>query len=277
MQVVRTARELRELVANSGPVAFVPTMGCLHAGHASLVDIAGDSGLPVVVSVFVNRLQFAPGEDFDRYPRTLEADLEQLRSKGCHAVFAPSEQELYPRPQTFRMTPPAALADTLEGACRPGFFTGVCTVVMKLLCLVRPATVVFGKKDYQQWRIIEDMVRQMDLGVRVQGGEVVREADGLALSSRNRYLSEAQRRIAPELAQAMSVVRSALQQGEQDHRALERAALAQLKAKGWEPDYIAVRDRHTLASSVDTAAAGELVVLGAARIGNTRLIDALEA
>jgi pantoate--beta-alanine ligase len=276
MKLVHTVAELRQLLGQAGPVALVPTMGCLHAGHASLVEIAASGGLPVVASVFVNRLQFAPGEDFERYPRTLEEDLSFLRSKGCHLVFAPTEQELYPQPQTFFVIPPPGLADPLEGCFRRGFFTGVCTVVSKLLSIVRPDTAVFGKKDYQQWRIIDEMVRQMALGTRVLAGEVVRDADGLALSSRNRYLTEAERREAPTLARELETVAGSLQRGSQDHTALEQLAMQRLRDRGWFPDYVSIRDRRSLQPARPESLPDALVVLGAAKLGTTRLIDAIE-
>jgi pantoate--beta-alanine ligase len=214
MRVVHTIAELRQALAAVAPPAFVPTMGHLHDGHLALVKLAREQaqaqGGPVVASIFVNRLQFAPHEDFDRYPRTLERDCDLLRSAGCNLVFAPSESELYPEPQTYKVQPPAELGDILEGAFRPGFFTGVCTVVMKLLLCVQPRVAVFGKKDYQQLLVIRGMVRQFTMPTEVVAGETMRDGDGLALSSRNAYLGEAERAEAPQLAAALRGVQAAL-------------------------------------------------------------------
>ena len=185
MRVLHTLAELREALAGSPRTAFVPTMGNLHAGHLSLVREAKRLGGPVVASIFVNRLQFLPHEDFDQYPRTLERDCALLAPEGCDIVFAPSERELYPEPQAYKVAPPAALADILEGEFRPGFFTGVCTVVLKLFQCVQPAVAVFGQKDYQQLMVIRRMVDQLALPITIVGGETGRAPDGLALSSRN--------------------------------------------------------------------------------------------
>ena len=185
MRIVHTIAELRQALAGATRSAFVPTMGNLHEGHLSLVKQAKEHGGPVVASIFVNRLQFAPHEDFDTYPRTLARDCELLVAAGCDIVFAPSEAELYPEPQGYKVVPPAALADILEGHFRPGFFTGVCTVVHKLFNIVQPTLAVFGKKDYQQLMVIRRMVAQMALPIAIHGGETRRSAEGLALSSRN--------------------------------------------------------------------------------------------
>jgi pantoate--beta-alanine ligase len=227
----------------------------------------------VVASIFVNRLQFAPQEDFNRYPRALARDCELLREAGCDLVFAPAERELYPEPQTFTIEPPAALAGILEGAVRPGFFTGVCTVVAKLFNIVQPRCAVFGRKDYQQWRVIAGLARQLALPVEIVAAETVRDAEGLALSSRNVYLDEAERAEAPELHRALATIAAAVRAGETGFGELEAAACAALRQRGWQPDYIAIRRQADLG---EAAAGSPLVVLGAARLGTTRLIDNLE-
>ncbi|HET9978617.1 MAG TPA: pantoate--beta-alanine ligase, partial [Burkholderiaceae bacterium] len=228
MQVLHTVAALRAALASGPRPAFVPTMGNLHAGHLGLVRQAraqAAPGAPVVASIFVNRLQFAPHEDFDRYPRTLARDAELLDGAGCDIVFAPDEAELYPEPQAFKVHPPAALADILEGAFRPGFFVGVCTVVHKLFNLVQPAVAVFGKKDYQQLMVIRAMVRQMALPIEIVAGETERADDGLALSSRNGYLSAAERAEAVHLSRTLRGVADALRAGARDAGALEAEAM----------------------------------------------------
>ena len=289
MQIVRTIAALREALQAGPRPAFVPTMGNLHQGHLALVRMAraavghgnesangnGNGGTPVVASIFVNRLQFAPHEDFDSYPRTFERDCALLQDNGCDLVFAPSEAELYPEPQTVKVHPPAALADMLEGAFRPGFFVGVSTVVLKLLNAVQPAVVVFGKKDMQQLMVIRHMVRQLALPVQVLAGETARADDGLALSSRNGYLSAEERAEAPALAHALGALAGAVQAGRRDFEVLEAEALAGLVARGWVPDYVALRRQADL--GIPQAGGGEdLVVVAAARLGPTRLIDNLE-
>jgi pantoate--beta-alanine ligase len=261
MQIANDIESLRRACSAAGAVAFVPTMGGLHEGHLSLVRIARQHAPFVVVSIFVNRLQFQPSEDFDRYPRTFERDCSLLEAEGVPLVFAPDEKVLYPQPQTYKVAPPP-MADELEGSFRPGFFVGVCTVVLKLFNCVQPQVAVFGKKDYQQLRLIEGMVRQLDLPLRIAAGETVREPDGLAMSSRNAYLSAAERAEAPRLNRALRAVA-----GGQD----PQAALADLVAHGWKPDYLEVRGR-----DLGTPGGREKVVLGAARLGATRLIDSWE-
>jgi pantoate--beta-alanine ligase len=273
VNVVRTVAELRRALAHERSVTLVPTMGNLHAGHLSLVRMARERGGPTAASIFVNRLQFAPQEDFASYPRTLERDLELLAEGGCDLVFAPAENEVYPEPQEYQVNPPARLAGILEGAVRPGFFTGVCTVVLKLFGLFQPRAAIFGKKDYQQLLIVRRMTRQLGLPVEIIAGETVREPGGLALSSRNGYLSEAQRAAAPQLAAALSAVVADIRAGRADWEAMEGEAAAHLAARGWQPDYIAIRDRADLGTP---SAGGSLVVLGAARLGATRLIDNFE-
>jgi len=275
MKVIHTIAELRSELAGQAS-AFVPTMGNLHEGHLSLVRQAraatGGAG-PVVASIFVNRLQFAPHEDFDRYPRTLARDAELLAGAGCDLVFAPDEAELYPEPQGYKVQPPPQLADILEGHFRPGFFTGVCTVVAKLFNIVQPRWAVFGKKDYQQLMVIRRMVAQLALPIEILAGETERSGQGLALSSRNGYLSEAERVEALQLSLALKGLIARWQSGAQDLAALEAEALAALAARGWQPDYLTLRRR----ADLGPATPGQpLVALGAAKLGQTRLIDNLE-
>jgi len=280
MQIVHTVSELRAALGTDRSAAFVPTMGNLHEGHLSLVRLGRSAGRPLVASIFVNRLQFAPHEDFDSYPRTFEADCDRLREAGCDLLFAPGERELYPVAQTFRVTTPQGLGDILEGEFRPGFFEGVATVVMKLFGCVQPAVAVFGTKDYQQLMVVRRMVAQFNLPIEVLAGPTVREADGLAMSSRNGYLSAAERAEAPALARALqALARRAAGAGTlQALAGAEGQAMDELRARGWKPDYLVVRRRTDLAApqAADLAAAGTLVALGAARLGTTRLIDNLE-
>jgi pantoate--beta-alanine ligase len=278
MQTVETLSDLWEARRRLGPCALVPTMGNLHAGHLGLVARAREAGMPVVVSIFVNRLQFGPADDFERYPRTLRADCEQLRGAGCDLVFAPPERELYPEPQRFQVLPDPALADLLEGRSRPGFFVGVCTVVMKLFSCVQPRLAVFGKKDYQQWLIVRRMVEQFALPLEIVAAETTRTRDGLALSSRNAYLDPKQQVQAAELSGTLNELVQGYRQEPGAMADLEARAAARLAAGGWEPDYLTVRRRADLQPAVagDAAVPGRLVALGAARLGQTRLIDNLE-
>ena len=279
MHISRTLSELRAALATSERPAFVPSMGNLHAGHLALVRQAKPLGDTAVVSIFVNRLQFLPHEDFDSYPRTWEADCAQLKAAGCDVVFAPREIDLYPEPQTFKIQPDPQLADILEGQFRPGFFTGVCTVVMKLFCAVfagkSAGTAVFGQKDYQQLLVLRRMAQQFALPIDIVAGPTQRASDGLALSSRNAYLNQAERAEAVQLSLALRQLGEAAQTHKLPTHlpALEQVALHALTARGWQPDYLTVRRR----SDLQTPQAGDaLVVLGAARLGNTRLIDNLE-
>jgi pantoate--beta-alanine ligase len=265
MRIARDIPTLRAAAAALGPVAFVPTMGSLHAGHLSLVRLARRHGRAVAVSIFVNRLQFAPGEDFDRYPRGFEEDRRLLETEGVELVFAPPESVLYPRPQTF-LVQPGPLGEDLEGRFRPGFFSGVATVVLKLFNAVQPAAAVFGKKDYQQLSVVREMVRQLELPIEIVAGETVREPDGLAISSRNAYLSREERAEAPRLHSVLKAVATGQKTG--------RQALDELARAGWRPDYVEVRRRADLAAP--QGAERSLVVLGAAWLGATRLIDNLE-
>jgi pantoate--beta-alanine ligase len=275
MQVLHTVAELRAALRGRADTGFVPTMGNLHEGHLSLVRQARAAGGPVVASIFVNRLQFGPNEDFDRYPRTLQRDCQLLEQAGCDLVFAPDEAQLYPEPQGYTVQPPAALADILEGHFRPGFFTGVCTVVLKLLNLVRPSLAVFGKKDYQQLMIVRRMAAQLALDVRIEAGETLRDADGLAKSSRNGYLSANERAQAAALYRELKRIADAVRAGSRDVAALQAQAEQSLRSQGWQPDYVAVRRRHDLLPP-EGEGPGQLVVLAAARLGATRLIDNLE-
>jgi len=277
MHTVHTIAALRAALPVPGACVFVPTMGNLHDGHLALVHQAAAHGLPVVASVFVNRLQFAPHEDFDRYPRTLERDCALLQTAGCSIVFAPDEAEMYPEPQGFKVQPDPAIADILEGHFRPGFFGGVCTVVMKLFGAVQPRIAVFGKKDYQQLMVIRRMVDQFALPIDIEGGETTRAADGLALSSRNGYLSAAERAQAIELPQALATLARQFTEGGTPLATLEAHACQHLTDRGWQPDYLTVRRRSDLGIPADDAArSGDWVALGAARLGATRLIDNLE-
>ena len=273
MQIIRTIAELRRTLHGSGESVLVPTMGNLHAGHLSLVRLARERGGTIVASIFVNQLQFAPHEDFAQYPRTLARDCELLADSGCDIVFAPADGEMYPETQGYRVHAPPALADILEGEVRPGFFTGVCTVVLKLFNIVRPAAAVFGKKDYQQLLVIRNMVRQLALPIDLLAAETVRDAHGLALSSRNGYLTDSQRAEAVQLQAALRKLLAAVQAGDTDWPRLEAQAGEFLAARGWRCDYVAIRSQSDLAPPSPGAA---LVVLGAARLGDTRLIDNVE-
>jgi pantoate--beta-alanine ligase len=272
MQIIHGIDELRAILPVAG-TALVPTMGNLHEGHLSLVRTAHASGLPVVASIFVNPLQFAPHEDFARYPRTLGRDCELLAAEGCGFVFAPSVEAMYPAPQAFKVEPDPALSACLEGSVRPGFFAGVATVVLKLFNVVGPRVAVFGKKDYQQLRVVESMVRQFNLPVEIRAAETVRDARGLALSSRNGYLTEAERGQAAELYATLQAVAAAVRRGGRDWPRMEREACDSLHARGWQPDYVSIRRSADLG---EPGGAGPLVVLAAARLGSTRLIDNLE-
>ena len=281
MRVLHTLAELRAALADTPRPAFVPTMGNLHEGHLSLVRQARDlvgPGVPIVASIFVNRLQFGPNEDFDRYPRTLARDCELLEGAGCNLVFAPDERGLYPQPQTFKVVPDPALADLLEGHFRPGFFTGVCTVVMKLLQCVQPQVAVFGRKDYQQLMVIRRMVEQFAMPVRIVAADTARADDGLALSSRNGYLSDAERAEAVQLSIALQAMQAAIRAGERDVAAIEARAMATMAARDWKPDYMTLRRRTDLLAptEADLVAGTPLVALAAAKLGATRLIDNLE-
>jgi pantoate--beta-alanine ligase len=273
MQVVKAVAGLRAALAGR-EVACVPTMGNLHEGHLALMDIARREASCVVATIFVNRLQFAPTDDFDTYPRTFAADAAKLERARVDFLFAPAEREMYPEPQGFKVDPPPELADILEGAFRPGFFRGVCTVVLKLFNVVQPAVAVFGKKDYQQLMIVRNMVRQLALPIAIVAGETTRADDGLALSSRNGYLSASERMEAPRLARILEQSGRAIAAGERRFERLEAEAMAELRTHRWQPDYVAVRRQADL--QPPGADDRDLVILAAARLGTTRLIDNLE-
>jgi pantoate--beta-alanine ligase len=286
MYIAHTIADLRTHLAQFKHPAFVPTMGNLHAGHLALIKQAKPLGDVTVSSIFVNRLQFAPHEDFDTYPRTFQADCDKLSEAGCDVLFAPTEKELYPEPQTFKISPPTEVADILEGHFRPGFFVGVSTVVMKLFtCVFSEAqgkrTALFGKKDYQQLMVLKRMVQQFALPIDIVGGETQRAEDGLALSSRNGYLSAEERAEAVQLSLALKQLAKNYRLNAGNIAALEAEAIAQLTARGWHPDYLTVRRRADLQPpqvgfSMGGQSSDPLVVLGAAKLGKTRLIDNLE-
>lgn len=273
MQVVKTVAELRQRLAQETSVALVPTMGNLHAGHIHLVELAKQHASYVVVSIFVNPLQFGANEDLASYPRTLAADCEKLAAIGANLIFTPDEHEMYPVPQSMLVQPPE-IAKELCGAARPGHFAGVATVVLKLFNMVQPQVAVFGKKDFQQLFIIRQLVEQMNLPIKIIAGETMREADGLAMSSRNGYLSPAQRTEAQRLYRSLQQVVQAVKNGQHDFAEIEENANHYLTQLGWIVDYISVRSALTLASASTEDA--QLVVLGAARQGRTRLIDNIE-
>lgn len=278
MKVITSIEELRAHLTGQLRTAFVPTMGNLHEGHLSLMRLAKRHGDPVIASIFVNRLQFGPNEDFDKYPRTLQADIDKLEKEGVYILFAPSEKDLYPEPQEYRVQPPNNLGDILEGEFRPGFFGGVTTVVMKLFSCVQPRVAVFGKKDYQQLMIIRNMSKQFALPTEIIAAETYRADDGLALSSRNGYLSEEERAEAPVLYRTLNEVANEVRSGQSDLLRLEQLAMEKLATRQWAPDYISIRKRANLqAPTQEELLAGEpLVVLAAAKLGKTRLIDNLE-
>lgn len=288
MQIISTVVELRAALKNQvgigQKIGFVPTMGNLHAGHIALIETAKQHAACIVASIFVNPLQFSPSEDLASYPRTLEADCEKLKAAGCDIVFAPSVEEIYADfdgknlNQSMTIDPPP-IASVLCGATRLKHFAGVATVVMKLFNMVQPNIAVFGKKDFQQLFIIREMVKQFNLPIEIIAGETVREANGLALSSRNGYLSDAQRAAASQLNSVLQGIINQIKSGSKDFVALEKAAMQTLTKQGWEVDYISIRSSTTLqlASALDK----HLIVLGAAKIinktsGKTRLIDNIE-
>jgi len=274
MDVIQSAEALRERLEHAGRVAFVPTMGNLHEGHLSLMRLARRHGDVAVASIFVNRLQFGPNEDFDRYPRTFDADREKLEREGVDILFAPTEQEMYPTPQVYRVNPPP-VGDELDGQFRPGFFHGVCTVVLKLFNLVQPDAAVFGKKDRQQLKIVRGMVQQFNLPIQIVPGETVRADDGLALASRNVYLTPVERTEAPRLYRTLREIADEINGGRTDYANLEAACRRELARHGWKVDYIAVRNgiglRIPHPEGFDHP--NLLIVLGAATLGSTRLID----
>ena len=273
MDVIHSVAALRLRLQSEPNNVFVPTMGNLHAAHIQLINIAKPRAACTVVSIFVNRLQFGPQEDFERYPRTLEADCAKLRDAGVDVVFAPDEREIYPEPQTY-VVEPSDLQHILDGAVRPGHFRGVATVVLKLFNMVSPHSAIFGKKDYQQCLVLTNMVRQLALPIEIILAEIVRAEDGLALSSRNAYLSPAERCEAPRLFQLLCRTREKIAAGVRDYQPIELDVMAALAHHGWKPDYVAVRRQSDL--QVPQAGDRKLVVLGAARLGRARLIDNVE-
>lgn len=273
MDIVTSVTALRERLEREPNNVFVPTMGNLHEGHIDLIRIGKPKAACTVVSIFVNRLQFGPKEDFARYPRTFQSDCDKLRNAGVNVVFAPDEKEIYSEPQTY-VVEPSDLQHILDGAFRPGHFRGVATVVLKLFNMVRPHAAIFGKKDYQQYLVLRDMVRQLALPVEIIPAETVRAADGLALSSRNGYLTPAERAEAPRLYQLLRNASEQITEGERNFQRIELEAMLLLAQNGWAPQYISVRRRADL--QAPTADERELVVLAAAYLGKTRLIDNIE-
>jgi len=273
MHIHTSIESLRNALRNAGRVAFAPTMGNLHAGHISLMRQAREYGDCVVASIFVNRLQFGPREDFNSYPRTFENDCALLREAGVAHLFAPDEAVLYPTPQQYFVTPADAHDNILEGTLRPGHFRGVCTVVTKLFNIVQPAFALLGKKDYQQLMVIRNMVRELNMPIEIIGCETVRATDGLALSSRNGYLSAAAREEAPRLFAQLQSMAHAIKQGQRDYTLLELAAADHLRQHGWHPDYISVR---RLSDLLPPGTDEALVIVAAAKLENTRLLDNLE-
>jgi pantoate--beta-alanine ligase len=278
MKIVSSIDELRDQLRGQLRTVFVPTMGNLHEGHLSLIRLARKHGDPIVASIFVNRLQFGPNEDFDKYPRTFAADIEKLEKEGVYVLFAPTERDLYPEPQEFRVQPPSDLGSILEGEFRPGFFTGVSTVVLKLFSCVQPRVAVFGKKDYQQLMIIRNMSRQFALPTDIIAAETWRAEDGLALSSRNTYLTDTERAEAPTLYAELQSVADAVRHGDLNVSLIEKQSMERLASRGWQPDYVSIRKRIDLQppTAGDLAQNAPLIVLTAAKLGATRLIDNLE-
>ncbi|WVH09912.1 MAG: Pantoate--beta-alanine ligase [Fluviibacter phosphoraccumulans EoVTN8] len=277
MQIFSNVAEFRSALAQvrqqGQTIAFVPTMGNLHAGHISLMRQAHDHADCVVASIFVNRLQFGPHEDFDKYPRTFEADCAQLREAGVELLFAPTEADLYPEPQTY-VVDPAEIQFLLEGECRPGHFRGIATVVMKLFQIVQPDVALFGKKDYQQLMVLRNMAQQFMLPIKIISGETVRAEDGLAQSSRNGYLSPAERAETPRLQQTLQSIRQAVLSGDRNYESLCKKATENLDAHGWKTDYISIRRQQDLTPA--TASDTDLVIVAASKLGTPRLLDNVE-
>lgn len=273
MHVIHSLAELRQHLAPAGRIGFVPTMGNLHQGHIDLTHVARSKADTTVVSIFVNRLQFGPNEDFDRYPRTLKDDCARCEAAGVDVVFAPDEAEMYPSPQVYTVDP-GPIQELLEGAVRPGHFRGVATVVLKLFGMVQPGVAVFGRKDYQQCRVIAGLVDQFRLPIELVFAPTSRADDGLALSSRNGYLTPEERAEAPQLHAALQQIARGLLKGERDFKRLESEATTHLQSRNWQPDYFAIRRQSDLQEPAGTD--HELVILAAARLGRTRLIDNLE-
>ena len=274
MKVHETIAGLREALKNTGRRVLVPTMGNLHDGHIALMRQARQHGDTVIATIFVNRLQFRLGEDFEKYPRTFAADCEKLIAAGVDHLFFPAEEEMYPVPQRYYLEPPPEHANVLDGEFRPGHFRGVATVVLKLFNIAQPQVALFGSKDFQQLMVLRNMTQELTLPIEIIASETVRAADGLALSSRNGYLSAQERAEAPNLHRLLDGVRNAIRRGERDFARMEQEAMAELRSRGWIPDYIAVREK--LGLQLPPAHDSGLVSLGAALLGSTRLIDNLE-
>ncbi len=273
MEIINDIPSLRARLKREPYVVFVPTMGNLHEGHMSLIRIAERKAGCLVASIFVNRLQFELTEDFDQYPRTLVHDCRLLENYSVDVLFVPDEKSICPVRQEFLLELPP-VANTLEGESRPGFFRGVVTLVLKLFNLVQPQVAIFGKKDYQQLQIMREMVRQLNLSIEIVEGEIARAPDGLALSSRNRYLSDEERAEAANLYQVLSKIKQEIEIGNRNFQELQENARAILVSHGWKVDYVVIRQRNTLVPvQVDDR---DLIVLGAAQLGRTRLIDNLE-
>ena len=273
MEIITDISPLRTRLKCEPYVVFVPTMGSLHEGHLSLIRIAKQKAGCLVASIFVNRLQFAQTEEFDQYPRTLADDCKLLENYGVDVLFAPDEKSIYPVRQEFLLEP-LPVANTLEGKFRPGYFSGVVTLVLKLFNLVHPQVAIFGKKDYQQLYIMREMVRQLNLSIEIDVGETVRASDGLALSSRNRYLSDEERVEAAHLYRVLLKIKQKVEIGDRNFQELQENARETLVNHGWIVDYVDFRQRDTLVPV--QANDRNLIVLGAARLGTTRLIDNLE-
>ena len=273
MKIFDDITALRDNLRSKQTIVFVPTMGNLHAGHLALIKQAKQLADHVVVSIFVNRLQFLPHEDFDRYPRTFENDCKLLTGLNVNTLFAPNEKILFPTRQEFLLALPP-VADTLEGEFRPGFFRGVATIVLKLFNIIKPNLAVFGKKDYQQLHIVREMVQQLNLSIEIVAGETVRAPDGLALSSRNQYLNSTQREEACNLYQTLLQIKHEIISGRRDYPVLQETATKTLVKRGWKVDYIRIQKRSSLTPAhIDDT---DLVILGAAWLDKTRLIDNLE-
>ena len=273
MQIISSISAVRERLKNEPEIAFVPTMGNLHEGHLALVRLAKQQARCVVVSLFVNPLQFGPHEDLAKYPRTLDADCEKLEREGVAILFAPTEAELFPVTQQVSIEPPP-IASELCGAFRPGHFKGVATIVLKLFNIVQPTVAIFGKKDYQQLYVIRAMVSQLNVPVKIVAAETTRASDGLALSSRNGYLGVAERGEAVRLYRNLFQIKQNILAGITDFAVLEVKAKQDLENHGWRVDYVSIREQEMLQTAKPGDAA--LVVLGAAWLGKTRLIDNLE-
>lgn len=274
MQILSTIAELRAWRKQAGTVAFVPTMGNLHNGHLSLVQEARKKADAVVVSIFVNRIQFGQGEDFDKYPRTLEQDAEKLQQVGVDILFAPAEEELYPTGKQLYFVEPPMLQNELCGKSRPGHFRGVTTVVSKLFNIVQPNVACFGKKDYQQLAVLTGMVQDLNMNIRIIPVAIERASNGLALSSRNGYLTKEELHQAPQLYQQLLAIAAEIKKGNTDYATLEQKATTALNQQGWRVDYIEIRQAHSLVKAQPSDK--EIVILAAAVLGRTRLIDNLE-